>query len=297
MVQKRKHNRVNSHILGLTVYLIIVLILSLMLFSLVNNKERTLFGYSIRVVVTGSMEPVIKVNSINIIKRCSIDDIKENDIVCFNSNSDVIHRVIEIVTLDSGEKILHTKGDANDNPDGIEINGEMLKGKVVYTFNGFASLVDKYSTSPGNIDGTLMAKDIVGYAVLFGLILFVVSWLIRFIVTLIKSLKSDKNFDDEIDKYIQDIDELILYRELLTSLKNYEIENSAETRMRFIANRLSKTKAEMEIRNLHYAIKDFKHSIKNCNYLNRFGTLLDSKDDKHKRSLADIVKYCKKDKV
>ena len=138
-----------------------------------------------------------------------------------------------------------------------------------------------------------MAKDIIGYALLLGIIIFIVSWLIAFIFHLVKSLRNDKNFDDEIDKYIKDIDELILYRELLISLKDYEIENSAETRMRFVTNKLSKTKAEMEIHELHSEIKQFKKSVKHCVYLNRLGILLDTNEDTHKKSLLDIIKYCR----
>lgn len=91
-------------------------------------------GYTIRIVTSKSMEPEIKVNSINIIKQCNINDIHIGDIICFKYNKDIIHRVIDI-TNDSGKTMIHTKGDANKKEDNIDIFEDMVIGKVMYTFN------------------------------------------------------------------------------------------------------------------------------------------------------------------
>lgn len=142
---KKKHNLINIQVFSLIVRIFAAMCLVLMLFGVVTNKDRAIFGYYFRIVITGSMEPTIKVNSLNVIKKVDIKDIKNGDIICFKSTSDIIHRVIKIVKLDTGEIILHTKGDANDKPDCVEVNKKMLRGKIVYTFNGLATLINKYS--------------------------------------------------------------------------------------------------------------------------------------------------------
>ena len=142
---KKKHNLINIQVFSLIVRIFAAMCLVLMLFGVVTNKDRAIFGYYFRIVITGSMEPTIKVNSLNVIKKVDIKDIKNGDIICFKSTSDIIHRVIKIVKLDTGEIILHTKGDANDKPDCVEVNKKMLRGKIVYTFNWLATLINKYS--------------------------------------------------------------------------------------------------------------------------------------------------------
>ena len=139
---KNKHGLINTKMFGMIIRIFAAFCLAILLFGLVTNKDRTIFGYYFRIVITGSMEPTIKVNSLNVIKKVDIDNIKNGDIICFKSTSDIIHRVIEVVKLDTGEIILHTKGDANDKPDCADINEEKLRGKVVYTFNGLATFID-----------------------------------------------------------------------------------------------------------------------------------------------------------
>lgn len=140
---KNKHGLINTKMLGTIIRIFAAMCLAILLFELVTNKDRAIFGYYFRIVITGSMKPTIEVNSLNVIKKVDIKDIKKGDIICFKSTSDIIHRVIEVVKLDTGEIILHTKGDANDKPDSIDINEEMLRGKLVYTFNGLAKFMER----------------------------------------------------------------------------------------------------------------------------------------------------------
>jgi len=114
----------------LNVILGILFILGVLAFVLTGSDAT--FGYTARIVISGSMEPTIPVYTLNIIKECDISDIDEGDIVLYRYKSDIIHRVIEIRDNDA-QKILITQGDANDAPDNIEIKSEMVIGKVVKT--------------------------------------------------------------------------------------------------------------------------------------------------------------------
>lgn len=84
--------------------------------------------FAIRHVITESMEPAIEKDSIVVIKKCDIDSIKENDIICFKyGDNDIIHRVI---SLDKNKEI-QTKGDNNKRNDDILVSSDMLVGVVI----------------------------------------------------------------------------------------------------------------------------------------------------------------------
>lgn len=102
-------------------------IISMLTFILTGSDS--IFGYTVRIVISGSMEPTIPVYTVNIVKKCSISDIKKGDIILYNYKSDIIHRVIDINTDGS----LITQGDANEVPDEISVSADMFIGKVTKT--------------------------------------------------------------------------------------------------------------------------------------------------------------------
>lgn len=272
-----------KQIIGFVIYSIICIFAIYLIVGLMNGNKKSLFGYTIRIVVSGSMEPEIQTNSINIIKLCDIEDIKVNDVVCFNYSQDVIHRVIEIKTNEDGDIVLHTKGDANEKPDDVEVYDEMVIGKVVKTFNGASGLISKYSISPGNIDSVALSRDLISKLIIIGIIIFIVIYIIEVIKILVISFGKNDRYNKVIDEYINDIDELIMYKELLKDLKDYEVENSSETRFRFLLNGFSKAKAGIEIDKLHSAIKHYKKHIKHCLWLSKLGDKIDSTDKHYKK--------------
>ena len=115
-----------------TIFLIIVFCILIMLLSskyVFKDKIPNAFGYSILRVVSGSMEPNIKIGDFVVIKKC--DNYKVGDIVRFSDEHDevVTHRIIKIEN-----DLITTKGDANNTDDG-EIPISNIHGKVVTHFN------------------------------------------------------------------------------------------------------------------------------------------------------------------
>ena len=94
----------------------------------IRTKEKVAmtFGYSILNVISGSMEPTIKVGSIIIIRQQKNYYI--NDIITYKdeNNSIITHRVVAKEVEE-----LTTKGDINTNED-KPIKKEQIYGKVVY---------------------------------------------------------------------------------------------------------------------------------------------------------------------
>ncbi|MBO5388332.1 MAG: signal peptidase I [Lachnospiraceae bacterium] len=284
-------NKTSKGIIKLLLYFVIMMTITYAFIGLLSNKHRNLFGYTARIVVTGSMEPNIRINSINIIELCDINDINIGDIVCFNYSQDIVHRVIEKTTNEDGELIIHTKGDANESADSIEINNSMIVGKVVYTFNGVSDIINRYSIAPGQIDGVSLSRNVMTAFLFICCIIYLLSWILSILKIIFRSFGKNDRFNKSIDKYIKDIDELILYRELLLELKNNNVKNNKDTRFEFIGNRIARAKAEVEINNIHMDIKEFKSKIRHCMYFNKLGELMD-KEGKS-RSISDIIKQCK----
>lgn len=95
-------------------------------------------GFSVFRVATGSMEPTIMVDAVLVCKDTAIEDIQQDDVVCFYSQesamlgSIITHRVIGVLTLPDGTIALETKGDANLVADWHHVTAKNLIGKVVW---------------------------------------------------------------------------------------------------------------------------------------------------------------------
>lgn len=129
--------------IGFTVLSLLIFILSIyiLVFGTIaknNNKLLNMFGYSVSVVPTNSMEgnapDSIKQGAFIITKNVAYDSIEIGDIIVFqDSNLLKVHRVVDI-KIDG----LITKGD-NPNAviDPIPIKVDTYQAKVVYSFTFF----------------------------------------------------------------------------------------------------------------------------------------------------------------
>ena len=89
-------------------------------------------GDSIMVTTTISMLPVLNPNDMIVVESASIDELKEGDIIAFDSHQEIgiiAHRVIEVFEKD-GSIVVDTKGDNNENPDPWYVTDDDLIGKV-----------------------------------------------------------------------------------------------------------------------------------------------------------------------
>lgn len=75
------------------------------------------FGINIHPVLSGSMEPALKVGGVVITKQVTLDQVKRGDIISYKIGTQrITHRVIEI-SKSGGKVQFRTKGDANEEPD------------------------------------------------------------------------------------------------------------------------------------------------------------------------------------
>lgn len=122
-----------------TVALVISVILCLTVVAQVmTNGYVQIGGFSLFRVVTGSMEPTLPVGSLLVCRQTPVEEIGEDDIVCFVSRSPemmgrvITHRVIAVYDNGEGQILLETKGDANLSADGELVTANNLIGKVIH---------------------------------------------------------------------------------------------------------------------------------------------------------------------
>lgn len=120
-----------------------------------------LFGLSSYVVVSGSMEPTIPVNSLIYVKSCEPAELEEGDVILFYDSMNgtpVTHRVVE--NDQEGQTII-TKGDANN---GIDLRPALyanVAGRVVTHIPGLGAVAGALSSIMGKIAAAMVL--IAGY--------------------------------------------------------------------------------------------------------------------------------------
>ncbi|MED1864164.1 signal peptidase I [Fictibacillus nanhaiensis] len=89
----------------------------IILSSRISGAEPSVFGYQIKAVLSGSMEPIFQTGSIISIKQVDNTTFKKGDIITFQMEDKLItHRIIDIENK-NGQVSYRTKGDNNDGPD------------------------------------------------------------------------------------------------------------------------------------------------------------------------------------
>ena len=132
-----------NYMLSTIMYAIIVILILVGVVLLVYFIDFTIKGrrletplYGAYVIVTGSMEPLIKIQDAVIIKRTDVNSVNVGDVVTYRSTDPafygilVTHRVINIEDV-NGEKIFITKGDHNETIDRTPVKFNQIQGKVV----------------------------------------------------------------------------------------------------------------------------------------------------------------------
>ena len=131
----------------LIVLLALVTVFNLALYikrSRTGDSCPTVLGFGMAVVITGSMEPKIRVNDLVLIHEQ--ESYALDEVVTYRTNSKpVTHRIVSMRTDTEGQIWVTTRGDVN-NKDDEEIPVEQIVGKVVLTIP-FVGAVQEYLQS------------------------------------------------------------------------------------------------------------------------------------------------------
>lgn len=135
---KRRQRKTQTYkrIISIIVYIILVPLLiyniSLIIQAIVNpNKTPSFFGIKTYVIISGSMEPELKIGDMVVAKNAKEEGLKVGDIICFRQGESIItHRISEIITTNEGIQY-KTKGDNNNAEDSGTIMEKVIEGKMV----------------------------------------------------------------------------------------------------------------------------------------------------------------------
>lgn len=144
-MQKKKVFKILHWIITVFLILILVFNLYMMIAKIVfKNDLPKVFGFAQVIVISGSMEPAVKVGDLLILHEK--DSYTEGDIVCFRAeNKLVTHRVVEI----NGDQVV-TKGDVNNVVD-KPIQLSQIEGKVVLRIPRAGDIMLFMRTALGNL--------------------------------------------------------------------------------------------------------------------------------------------------
>ena len=83
------------------------------------------FGHKPLVVISGSMEPILKVGGLLYYHKQDVNDFKTGDILVYSTKKHIIsHRIV-----DRTQNGFITKGDANNSNDFVEVKNSQVLGK------------------------------------------------------------------------------------------------------------------------------------------------------------------------
>lgn len=126
-----------------TTYYLLAVLLVLIIILFVGSKLPLPWNYEIMSVMSGSMEPAIKMGSLVIVRPSEAYLI--NDIITFGQVSKhkipTTHRIIEIEGP-ALNPFFTTKGDANEAPDPQRIRKSEIIGKVLFSLPYFGFAID-----------------------------------------------------------------------------------------------------------------------------------------------------------
>jgi len=125
---------VNNIVSGILMVLLIS-VAAVVIISKASGGEPQVFGYQLKTVLSGSMEPDIQTGSIIAVKLAEDkNNFKEGDVITFQAEENMLitHRITEVVK--SGDSVLYrTKGDNNNAED----MNPVISDNVVAKYTGF----------------------------------------------------------------------------------------------------------------------------------------------------------------
>ncbi|WP_425590484.1 signal peptidase I SipW [Fictibacillus sp. b24] len=114
----KKVLKITMKLMSSAFVVVICLLAFMILSSRVSGAEPSVFGYQIKAVLSGSMEPIFQTGSIISIKQAeNPDSFKKGEIITFQMEDKLItHRIVG-VHHKNGQVSYDTKGDNNDGAD------------------------------------------------------------------------------------------------------------------------------------------------------------------------------------
>ena len=139
----------------LVIILPILFISVVILISSYANKDKvpSFFGYKPFIVLSGSMETEIYSGDVVVVKEVDTSTLKENDIIAYKvDNNVIVHRIVSI-EVEDGETKYITKGDNNNANDNNYVLPSQVEGIYDFRLKGIGNVAIFLQTPGGIIVG------------------------------------------------------------------------------------------------------------------------------------------------
>lgn len=95
------------------------------------DKTPGFLGIKTYIIISGSMEPNLRVGDMVIVKEVDESDLNVGDIISYRNGQNIItHRIVGITSA-NGMKQYVTKGDYNNVEDNVVVTMDSIEGKVI----------------------------------------------------------------------------------------------------------------------------------------------------------------------
>lgn len=202
-----------------------------------NVKESYIFNQRPTIVITGSMEPVIQVNSIVLLEPVEFEDLEVGDIIRYTAYQgySVMHRVIS-----KNSSYVTTKGDANERPDTFVVTPTQITGRVVEIHNEYVPLLTflfgkfEYGNMGGSIlracVGFIMIGIFISVCVVMFMLIFEMITTTFFFIKYRESLVNSSSYwlekvpdrekqNEIIEKYIVEYKKCNIFKKIILAYK------------------------------------------------------------------------------
>lgn len=136
------------HLVLNSIYTIGVLLVVAIALLFVGNQFG-LFGYEVKIVQSGSMEPAIQTGAMIVVAPAATYTV--GDVITFGDDTatkiPTTHRIIAVETSELGRTLYQTKGDANEEADPIPVRPTDIIGKVWFDMP-FVGYVLEFARTP-----------------------------------------------------------------------------------------------------------------------------------------------------
>jgi len=149
--KKEKRSQIFNILILYPIVILIVLAFGSIAYQKLALGEEyiSLAGFKAFRIVTGSMEPTIKIGDLVIIKETDSSNIEVGDVITFDEGGmTVTHRIIDIVK-ENGIIKYKTKGDNNSGIDLNLVEPTQIEGKLCRIIPQFGSFIGRLSSQVG----------------------------------------------------------------------------------------------------------------------------------------------------
>ncbi|MEW8986780.1 MAG: signal peptidase I SipW [Bacillus sp. (in: firmicutes)] len=166
----KKIMKIISNIITAVLFINLIIMSFLVISSKASGGEPKVFGYQLKTVLSGSMEPTFQTGSVIAVAPLDSKErrnLKKGDVITFMTSDDILvtHRIKEVIT--SGEHILYeTKGDNNKTADIDKVIAENVVAKYSGFTIPFMGYLNKFSQSKEGSSLLLVGPGLllIGYA-------------------------------------------------------------------------------------------------------------------------------------